>query len=223
MNACAAGLGRFGSACLLITSAHLPTVFVSGRMNLSGRHSDRAAKRGKGHYCAGLSKATGGRVWKKVTHLSGRHSDRAGKREKGHHCAGMPKATRGLIWRKVTHLSGKHSDRGAKREKGHASIRKAQRQRREKRERSRILPESAATEARKERKVTHPSGKRSDRGGKREKGHASFRKAQRQRSKKRERSRIFPDGAATGEQKKRKVTHLSGKQIILSCYLQQNG
>jgi len=44
-----------------------------------------------------------------------------------------------------------------------------------------------------------------------EKGHAFFRKAQRQRSKKRERSRIFPEGPATGEQKERKVTHIAGK------------
>ena len=149
MNACAAGLGRFGSACLLITSAHLPTVFVSGRMNLSGRHSDRAAKRGKGHYCAGLSKATGGRVWKKVTHLSGSHSDRAGKREKGHHCAGMPKATRGLIWRKVTHLSGKHSDRVEKKEKGHYCFQEVKRQRGPKKERSLLFPEGKATETQK--------------------------------------------------------------------------
>jgi len=86
---------------------------------------------------------------------------------------------------KVTQVSGRHSDRGAKKEKGHASFREAKRQRGQKRERSRMFPEDIATEGPKKRKVTQVSGGRSDRGGKKEKGHAYFWKAKRQRSKKR--------------------------------------
>ena len=65
---------------------------------------------------------------------------------------------------------------------------------------------------RKKRKVTHISGRQSDGGAKKEKGHAYFWKAKRQRSEKRERSRIFLEGKATEEQKKRKVTHVSVRQ-----------
>ena len=73
-----------------------------------------------------------------------------------------------------------------------------------------MFPEGVATEVRKKRKVTHVSGSHSDGGAKKEKGHACFREAKRQRSKKRERSRIFPEAIATEVRKKRKVTHVSG-------------
>jgi len=51
-------------------------------------------------------------------------------------------------------------------------FRKARRQREQKRERSRIIPEGQATEETKKRKVTHNSGRPSDGRGKKEKGHA---------------------------------------------------
>ena len=73
-------------------------------------------------------------------------------------------------------------------EKGHAFFRKAQRQRSKKRERSRIFPEGPATGEQKKRKVTHLSERNSDRGAKREKGHAYSRKTQRQRREQREKA-----------------------------------
>ena len=80
----------------------------------------------------------------------------------------------------------------------------------QKRERSRKFPEDIATEEQKKRKVTHVSGRQSDRGAKKEKGHACFREAKRQRGKKRERSRMFTEGKATEESIKRKVTTSQG-------------
>ena len=108
-------------------------------------------------------------------------------------------ATEGSKKRKVTHFSGSHSDGGAKKEKGHAYFWKAKRQRSKKRKRSRMFLEAIATEGSKKRKVTHISGRQSDGGAKKEKGHAYFRKAKRRRCEKRERSRIFLEGKATEE------------------------
>ncbi len=75
-----------------------------------------------------------------------------------------------------------------------------------------MIPEGKATEAQKKRKVTHDSGRQSDGGAKKEKGHAYFRKSKRRRHKKVERSRMVPKSKATEEQKSRKVTHGSGRQ-----------
>ena len=86
------------------------------------------------------------------------------------------KATEEQKKRKVTQVSGGRSDRGGKKEKGHAYFWKAKRQRGQKRKRSRSFPEAIATEVRKKRKVTHISGRQSDRGVKKGKGHAVFRK-----------------------------------------------
>jgi len=93
--------------------------------------------------------------------------------------------------RKVTHVFRRQSDRVAVKEKGHACFVESKRHRRQKRERSRIFQESKATEARKKRKVTHVSGKQSDGGVKKEKGHACFQKAKRQSRCKGERSRML--------------------------------
>ena len=83
---------------------------------------------------------------------------------------------------------------------------------RQKRERSHKFPEGVATEGAKKRKVTQFSGRHSDGGAKKEKGHAYFWKAKRQRRKKRKRSRSFPEDIATEVRKKRKVTLVSGRQ-----------
>jgi len=56
-----------------------------------------------------------------------------------------------------------------------------------------------------------PEGKATEE-KKKEKGHAYFRKAKRQRSKKRERSRMFPEAIATEVRKMKKVTHISRRQ-----------
>ena len=96
--------------------------------------------------------------------------------------------------RKVTHISERPSDRGSKKEKGHAFSRKAKRRKRQKRERSRIFPEGQATEGAKKKKVTHISERLSDGGAIKEKGHACFRKARRQRGQKIERSRMCRRG-----------------------------
>ena len=122
------------------------------------------------------------------------------------------RATEAQKKRKVTHDSGRQSDRVAKKEKGHAYFRKSKRQRSKKGERTRMIPEGRATESQKRKKVTHISGSQSDRGAKREKGHAWFRKAKRRSRKKGERSRIFPEVKATESQKSRKVTHIFGSQ-----------
>jgi len=75
-----------------------------------------------------------------------------------------------------------------------------------------MIPKGRATEEQKSRKVTHIFGSQSDRGAKKEKGHAYFRKSKRQRHKKVERSRMIPKVKATEAQKSRKVTHGSEKQ-----------
>ena len=72
-----------------------------------------------------------------------------------------------------------------------------------------MFPESDATEAPKQRKVTHVSERHSDRGAIKEKGHPCFQKVKRRRMKKRERSRMFPGDEATEATKQRKVTHFS--------------
>ena len=71
-----------------------------------------------------------------------------------------------------------------------------------------MFPKGQATEEAKKRKVTHIPGRPGDRGSKKEKGHAYFRKAKRRRCYKRERSRMFPQGQATEGAKNRKVTHV---------------
>jgi len=71
-----------------------------------------------------------------------------------------------------------------------------------------MIPESEATEAQKDQKVTHDSGKRSDGSRKKSKGHAGFRKAKRQKRKKIKRSRMIPEGEATEAEKNQKVTHV---------------
>ena len=131
--------------------------------HVSGRRSDRGAKKEKGHACFPEGKATEEQKKRKVTHISGRQSDRGAKKEKGHAYFWKAKrqtskkrkrsrmflediATEGPKKRKVTHFSGSHSDGGAKKEKGHAYFRKAKRRRCEKRERSRIFLEGKATE-----------------------------------------------------------------------------
>ena len=87
------------------------------------------------------------------------------------------KATEGLKKKKVTHVFGRQSDGGAKKEKGHACFQEAKRRKYPKRKRSRMFPGGEATEGQKKRKVTHVSRRRSDGGGKKEKGHALFRRA----------------------------------------------
>jgi len=72
-----------------------------------------------------------------------------------------------------------------------------------------MFPESDATEAPKQRKVTHVSGRRSDGSDKTEKGHPFFQKVKRRGRQNRERSPIFPGGEATEATKQRKVTHFS--------------
>ena len=79
---------------------------------------------------------------------------------------------RGDIREKVTHISGKRSDRAAAWAKGHACTMDPCRPEGISEKRSRIFPVGEATEAPKERKVTHDSGKQSDRGVAGEKGHA---------------------------------------------------
>ena len=92
---------------------------------------------------------------RKVTHNSGRRSDRGSKKRERSRIIPEGQATEEAKKRKVTHNSERLSDGGAIKEKGHAYFRKSKRQRRQKRERSRIFPEGQATEGAKKRKVTH--------------------------------------------------------------------